>query len=148
MLVACPECERRVSDRAAACPDCGFPVSEHFAAERAKAAVVEARKTRREIGEVDCAACDARGFRTFTETFEGRSESVFEWCTTCEHTGRTALVEASDGFFAVARGELARFLAGEIDADAQKVHHLGTERPAGFRYPEAGPRVSKPPEPS
>ena len=27
-LIACPECEGRVSDRAAACPHCGFPVRD------------------------------------------------------------------------------------------------------------------------
>jgi hypothetical protein len=27
-LIACPECEGRVSDRALACPHCGFPVRE------------------------------------------------------------------------------------------------------------------------
>ena len=35
VLIACPECERKVSDRAKACPDCGFPVSEHVAEAKA-----------------------------------------------------------------------------------------------------------------
>lgn len=28
MLIACPDCGRQVSDKAAACPGCGYPVSE------------------------------------------------------------------------------------------------------------------------
>lgn len=147
MLVACPECERRVSDRAVACPECGFPVAEHFAAERENASASEARKSRREVGEVDCVACEARGFRTFTETVEGSTRSLFEWCIVCEHGGRTVLCEGSDGFYAVARSALSRFLAGELDPDGKLVHHLGHERPAGFRYPKAGPLAPKePPE--
>ena len=30
-LTICPECGRKVSDKADACPNCGFPVGEHFA---------------------------------------------------------------------------------------------------------------------
>jgi hypothetical protein len=29
-LIACPECEKEVSDLARACPHCGFPVSEEI----------------------------------------------------------------------------------------------------------------------
>ncbi len=28
MLIACPECAKQVSDKAAACPNCGYPVEE------------------------------------------------------------------------------------------------------------------------
>jgi hypothetical protein len=144
MLVACPECERRVSDRAVACPDCGFPVSEHFAAARKAADAADARKSRREIGAVDCVRCEARGFRMFTEMVDGKETQLFAWCTVCAHTGRAVLCEASNGFFAVARSEVARFLAGEAEPDGEDIQHLGTERPTGFRYPDP-PGSTEPP---
>ena len=28
MLITCPECERKISDKALICPGCGFPVNE------------------------------------------------------------------------------------------------------------------------
>lgn len=30
MLIACPECDQRASDRARACPHCGFPIAEEI----------------------------------------------------------------------------------------------------------------------
>ena len=28
-LIVCPECDQRISDRAAACPSCGYPINEN-----------------------------------------------------------------------------------------------------------------------
>jgi hypothetical protein len=140
MLVACPECERRVSDRAAACPECGFPVAEHFSAEATAKVRAETIRSRREEGEVDCARCEARGFRLMKEVSGDEERQVFEWCAVCEHSGRVVLGRADDGFYAVARSHLAEFLAGAIDPDGEHVQFLGTEPPLGFRYPNPSPR--------
>lgn len=139
MLISCPECERQVSDRAAACPGCGFPIADHVAAEAAQAARAAERRSRAREGEVDCVACEARGFRMVEP--EGGGGQVFAWCAACEHSGRVPLCRSTDGYFAVAWGKLEAFLQGEVDAGGD-VHALGAERPTGHRYPQAGPRKS------
>jgi hypothetical protein len=140
MLISCPECERQVSDRAVACPACGFPIAEHVAAEAARAARAEERSTREHVGEVDCVACEARGFRMVEP--EGGGGQMFAWCVVCEHSGRVPLCRSTDGFFAVSWGTLDAFLRGEVDAGGD-VRALGAERPKGHRYPQAGPRRSQ-----
>jgi hypothetical protein len=140
MLISCPECERQVSDRAAACPACGFPIAEHVAAEAAGAARDEERSSRVHVGEVDCAICEARGFRMVDP--EGSGNQVFRWCATCEHSGRVPLCQSSGGYFAVAYARLEEYLAGAIGEGGDDVRALGPERPQGHRYPEPGPRKS------
>lgn len=44
-LIACPECEGRVSDKAVACPHCGFPVQ----AQRVRSGVGETEETLRQV---------------------------------------------------------------------------------------------------
>lgn len=138
VLIECPECGRKVSDRAKACPDCGLPVAEVINEQREAQANAAARKTRVRVGEVDCPRCDARGFEMLEE--DGRQ--VFAWCEDCENTGRTDLYKASDGFFAVSRKQQDAFEAGTVDAGAAGVTHLGTEPPKGFRYETVGKRYS------
>ena len=141
MLIECPECAKQVSDRAAACPSCGFPIAEHVRAGAEEAARKEERSTRKVAGEVDCVPCEARGFRMLQEDDDrGGSREVFRWCALCEHSGRVPLCESSAGYFAVAYRSVDAFLAGQVDADSDDVHHVGTERPEGHRYPKAGPR--------
>lgn len=140
MLISCPECERQVSDRAAACPGCGFPIAEHVAAEAARVARGEERRSRERVGEVDCVACEARGFR-MVEPEAGGGGQMFVWCAVCEHSGRVPLCKSTDGYFAVPWGTLDAFLGGEVDAGGE-VRPLGAERPRGHRYPQAGPRKS------
>lgn len=141
MLINCPECDQKVSDRAPACPGCGFPIAEETAAERAKEQLAAQRATRREIGEVDCPACEARGFvmEDFTD-HTGDTRQGFRWCQSCERTGRLHLVQSDEGFFAVTRTAIAGFLAGEHDADDARAWNLGPQAPADHRYPEAGKR--------
>ncbi len=136
MLIACPECERKVSDRAKACPDCGFPVAEHVAERRAEEATVAERTTRVEDGETDCVACEARGFRTFKFVDEdGESRDGFAWCEICEHSGRVVRVRSEAGYWAVRRSRLAAFIAGELDAHETDAVSLGESAPDP-RYPK------------
>jgi hypothetical protein len=139
MLISCPECERQVSDRAVACPGCGFPIAAQVAAEAARAARAAERSARERVGEVDCAACEARGFRMVEP--EGGGGQAFAWCSVCEHSGRVPLCKSTDGFFAVPWAKLEAFLRGELDA-GDDVRALGAEAPKGHRYPQAGPRKS------
>ena len=136
MLIACPECERKVSDRAKACPDCGFPVAEHVAEIKAKDDAIAERKTRVEDGETDCVACEARGFRTFKfDNEEGETRDGFSWCEICDHTGRVARVRSEAGYWAVRRTRLAAFIAGQLDAHETDAVSLGDEAPTD-RYPQ------------
>ena len=139
MLIPCPECERKVSDRAKACPDCGFPVSE-WVAEQAQAEVrARSRSSRERIGEVDCPACDARGFSQWTEKDEnGEPRSLFSWCVDCKHSGRVHQCRDSEGYYAVSYAALEGFLAGEIDDDAEGVTALGKQPVESHRYQQAG----------
>ena len=43
VLIRCPECEKKVSDRANACPSCGFPVARGGARNAAPAEAEEPR---------------------------------------------------------------------------------------------------------
>lgn len=140
MLIECPECERKVSDRAKACPDCGFPVAEEVQKAKAQDAADAAKKTRKLAGEVDCPFCAARGFSMFTPE-EGGAQH-FKWCTQCARSGRLTLVESSEGYFAVALASADAFVRGD-DVPETEFAALGTNRPEGFRYPEASPRVER-----
>ncbi len=142
MLITCPDCAREVSDRAQACPGCGFPIAEHVA-EAAKLRVRdEDRRARERIGEVDCAICLARGFRTIpVPEADGNTSEVFEWCRVCEHTGRVTLCKSPRGWYAVARVHVQAFVAGTRDEGDDFVVFLGAAEPPPHRYPEAGPRV-------
>lgn len=135
MLIECPDCGRKISDRAKECPDCACPVAEVVAEERARAAQIEAKKTRRATErEVDCPKCEARGFYKCDDGFA-------EWCVPCEHTGRLVLCVASDGYYGVARYAIERFLSGELEAGKSGVvFYLGEREPRGHRYEQAAPR--------
>lgn len=135
VLIACPECERKVSDRAKACPDCGFPVAEHVAETKAKQDAIAERETRVVDGETDCVACEARGFRTFEfADDDGGTRDGFSWCEICEHTGRVARVKSEAGFWAVRRSRLDAFVAGQLDAHETDAVSLG-QQPPDPRYP-------------
>ena len=135
MLIDCPECSKRVSDRAASCPDCGFPIAEELAATRAAAELAAERTTRKLVGETDCLACTARGFTTHKEVDDERGEiDTFAWCSICERTGRVRLVQSSRGFYAVAPDRLEAFLKSTTeDTDAYGTF-VGDEKPE-HRYP-------------
>ncbi|GEM_PF-1486181 len=138
MLISCPDCERKVSDRAKACPDCGLPVSEWVAEQTAARELEHARSTREEVGLVDCPVCDARGFRHIVESTLAGETSSFNWCAECKHTGRVIQCRDSTGYYAVAHAQLAGFLAGTIDPGADGIHALGSEASEGFRYAQVG----------
>lgn len=140
MLIECPDCERKLSDRASVCPDCSCPIAEVMAERRAAAARAEALKTRRALErQVDCPKCEARGFYRCDDGY-------VEWCIVCEHTGRLALCHASDGYFGVARYAVERFVGGELHAnESGVVFHLGEREPRGHRYPNPAPRTEADP---
>lgn len=127
-----------VSDRAVACPECAFPIAEELRLLRAREELEREAQSRQHVGEVDCPACVARGFRMVD--VEDQPSQSFEWCRRCERSGRCPLVQSHAGFFAVSFQYTEEFLAG---AGVQEGHvtSLGGERPVGFRYPQAGPRV-------
>ena len=139
VLVDCPECEHRVSDRAAACPQCGFPIADEMKARREREAEEVDRAQREHVGEVDCTICNARGFVT-----EGPKDrpSAFSWCVTCEHSGRVPLVRSPKGYWAVGFTALGAFLDGE-EASSPNAVYLGEHAPEGHRYPQAGKRSSQ-----
>lgn len=136
MLLDCPECGHRVSDRAAACPQCGFPVAAEVAAQKERDEIEADKQARSRIGDVDCAQCDARGFTT-----EGPKDrpTAFSWCVICEHSGRVPLVQSPRGYWAVGFDALDRFLEGAT-LDPPNVVYLGEHAPEGHRYENAGPR--------
>lgn len=138
MLIACPECGRKVSDRARACPDCGFPVAEWAEEQRLAEVAKERREARKRIGEVDCPACQARGFVRFQDVDEtGRKRDLFSWCDACRHSGRVHLCFDSAHYFAVSYAALPAFLAGELDEAAEGVWDLGPSLPGKHRYQQA-----------
>ena len=141
MLIPCPECERKVSDRAAACPECGFPIRE-WLAERAELERREqARQTRARIGEVDCPSCEARGFVMFSETDDkGVERQAFCWCTDCKHSGRIHHCRDSEGDWAVSDALFEGFLAGQFDPPREGLVFLGRELQIEHRYGQAGKR--------
>ncbi len=139
MLIDCPECQKSVSDRAAACPQCGYPILEWLAEKEEKVHRAEAVASRQHAGDVDCRYCAARGFVTLDQQIHGRSG--FVWCPACGHTGRVAHCQAADGHYAVVPYVLDAFLEGEVHPGEPGVDFLGTQTPAGHRYPEAGKRT-------
>lgn len=139
MLIGCPECEKKVSDRAKACPDCGFPIAEHVEEQREQDVALKDQASRKRVGETDCPACNARGFATKQETLDdGSTKDVFWWCSMCEHTGRVHLVQSTRGFWAVSAEELEAFLGG-AEATEKSARFLGEEQPV-LRYPNQPPR--------
>lgn len=40
-LIDCPECEKRISDKAASCPHCGYPLAEERAGRRREAFLLD-----------------------------------------------------------------------------------------------------------
>lgn len=143
MLIECPECSQRVSDRAVACPQCAFPVAEHVATMANEARQRSERASRRTEGAVDCPWCEARGFCMFDETDgAGETRPAFAWCRLCERTGRVTLVHSEAGYFAVVDRSADGFVSGELAADHDHVYALGQVAPVGHRYPQAGQRVA------
>lgn len=138
MLIPCPECERKVSDRAAACPECGFPIREWLAERDAASRREQARASRERVGEVDCPECEARGFVLFEETDDkGVARQAFTWCAACKHGGRVHQCRDSEGFYAVSHAALDRFLAGTIDPPCEGVVSLGPQQVVDRRFPSA-----------
>lgn len=139
MLIDCPECEHKVSDRAPTCPSCGFPIAQETAAKAAEEVARKARATRQHTGEVDCPPCEARGFVMEDMTnSEGETRQGFRWCKICKHSGRICLVKSDAGYHAVSEAALDDFLAGSFDADGARAWDVGTDSPDGHRYPQAG----------
>lgn len=136
MLIDCPDCRRSVSDRAVACPQCGFPIAEHVAGQRRAEASAADRQGRRRVGDVDCVACDARGFQMLTVTTEaGETRDAFAWCEICSHTGRVAHCESPRGHWAIAHEHVEAFVAGRVDEAPPHVVLLGPDPPGPPRYP-------------
>lgn len=142
-LINCPDCERKVSDRAKVCPDCACPIAEVVAEMRETERREHLVKTREMLGEdelVDCPKCDARGFYTY-------EDGAYSWCAACEHTGRLRLAKAENGYYGVATYAVERFLSGELHPESSGVvFFIGEQRPEGFRYPEASARKEVDPE--
>lgn len=141
MLIECPDCGRKVSDRAAACPDCACPVAEVVAKQAAQepsppqghASFASSRATLERA--VDCPKCEARGWHW-------ASEGQVMWCIPCEATGRIVLCRADDGFYAVAEYAIARFLSGELHPpQSGVVFYLGPDEPSAHRYPQPAARL-------
>ena len=124
-----------MSDRAKECPDCSCPVAEVLGELRAAEERSAAAASRRTLDkEVDCPVCEARGWKEVPG-------DEFTWCIVCEHNGRVALCAASDGFYAVARYAVDRFLAGELHPESSGVvFRLGKVEPTVHRFPQAGKR--------
>jgi len=140
MLIACPECAHEVSDRAPTCPRCGFPIATHVAEQRAAEAATLERTTRRVTGDhTDCAPCKGRGFRMLDYVDEqGTKKQGFEWCITCNETGRLPVVQSTGGYFSVALEHVEAFVRGELPTDSPHVTSLGPEPPPPPSYPAAG----------
>lgn len=144
MLIACPECAHEVSDRAPACPRCGFPIATHVAEQRAVEAATLERTTRRLTDQqTDCAPCKGRGFRMLEWIDEqGAKKQGFEWCITCNETGRLPVVHSTGGYFSVAVEHVEAFVRGELPTDSPHVTALGSEPPPPPTYPPAGSGAS------
>jgi hypothetical protein len=139
MLIPCPECERKVSDRAKACPDCGFPVAEHVGDQLAATERAARLASRERVGEIDCPRCEARGFVQFETTDElGHTREVFTWCSDCKHGGRVHQCRDLTGYYAVSLPALEQFLAGEIDEGDAGVSFVGAVRITEHRYSRPG----------
>jgi len=135
-LVQCPDCERKVSDRAKVCPDCSCPVAEVLAELRDAERQTTVAKTREATDrQVDCPRCGARGWYPMGD--------LVGWCLVCEHTGRASLCKADDGWYAVAPYAVDRFVAAELHPGTSGVvFHLGANEPKGFRFPSASKRFA------
>lgn len=95
------------------------------------------RASRRRVGETDCVACTARGFRTVRfEDDVGQTRDGFQWCEICEHSGRVTLCESDGGYWAVRSSALEAFLAGQLDDHDTDAVRLGPTAPA-LRYPSS-----------
>jgi hypothetical protein len=129
-LIECPDCGRKISDRAAVCPDCSCPVREVLAERRAEEELKESIKTRkRHKREVDCPRCEAKGWHPYGE------KDLIQWCIPCEATGRVVLCEDAGGFVAVAPYAIDRWLAGEIHAGRSGVvFAIGKTEPKDPRF--------------
>lgn len=134
-LIECPDCSRKLSDRAKCCPDCACPVAEVVEEQRAEARRLHALETREHLErEVDCPTCEGQGVYKC-------SDGYAEWCVVCEHTGRIQLCKASDGYYAVAAYAVERFLAKELmPGSSGVVFFLGEKEPKHFRFGAAGER--------
>lgn len=140
-LVECPDCGRRISDRAKECPDCMCPVAAVLGEQREKEERERVAKTRASTDrEVDCPNCEARGYLE-------QEDRTIAWCIPCEHSGRLMLCTATDGFYAVATYAVERFLAAEIHPKTSGVaYYLGENEPREFRFKKAGERHPIDPE--
>jgi hypothetical protein len=142
MLISCPDCERKVSDRAKACPDCGFPVNDHVLEQSREAERLARLASRERIGEVDCPSCDARGFSYFeAENDEGQTRQMFGWCEPCKHSGRVHQCRDTAGYYAVSHAALEGFLLGVLDPSGKPdegVVFVGTQQITEHRYERAG----------
>ena len=133
-LIECPDCERKISERARECPDCMCPVAEVIAEKRAEQVRQESLQTReRTDREVDCPKCEARGVYKCEDGYA-------EWCVPCEHTGRLVLCKSSAGWFGVALYAVDRFLSGELHPESSGVVFTIEKEPTRFRYSEAAER--------
>lgn len=142
MLIACPECAHEVSDRAAACPRCGFPIATHVAEQRAAEAARLERTTRRLTGdETDCGPCKGRGFRMVAWVDdEGVEKQGFEWCSTCNESGRLPVVHSTGGYWSVSVQHVEAFVRGELPTDSPHVAALGPELPPPPTHPASAKR--------
>ncbi|MCA9604432.1 MAG: hypothetical protein KC619_02485 [Myxococcales bacterium] len=136
-LIECPDCGRKVSDRAKTCPDCSCPVAELIMEQRddedRKARI--ASRERIDARLVDCGRCGGRGWYD-------HGEGMIAWCIVCEQTGRTPLVRASDGWYSVAPYAVERFIGGELHAPTSGVvYFLGDREPRGHQFPAPSDRV-------
>jgi transcription elongation factor Elf1 len=137
-LIECPDCGRKISDRAATCPDCACPVSTVVAEMRADEQAKAVAKTRKTLErEVDCPKCEARGWHKDVVNAE-----LVQFCIPCEATGRVALCQAEDGFYAVAHYAVARFVSGElIVGKSGVVFFIGAAAPEKHRFPKPSARI-------
>lgn len=139
MLIACPECERQVSDRAKACPECGFPIQEHVAELQTLARRGALVASRERVGEIDCPRCEGRGFSNFSEVdADGVTRTLFGWCAECKHSGRVHQCRDLDGYYAVSYAALEGFLGGALSGGDEGVVAVGATQVVEHRYPQAG----------
>ncbi len=145
MLIACPDCSREISDRAASCLQCGFPIAEHFAEQRAAKKAEAERRNRTALDrETDCPLCTGRGFEMSSWKDEaGQARQGFSWCDECNHSGHLPVFSSDAGHFAVALAHVDAFLAGTIDASSSHVFELGPDLPALPTLPKAGSTRTK-----
>lgn len=129
-LVECPDCGRKISDRAAVCPDCSCPVKEVLEERRAEERKAASLKSRKSHGrDVDCPRCEAKGWHPLPE------KDLVQWCIPCEATGRVILCEDDSGFLGVAPYAVERWLGGDLDPETSGVvFYLGKREPGPPRF--------------